>query len=244
MKRTVFVTMMGLSLMMAVFWGCARGKQVEGEVNFAKMRERMVEEQLVRRGIKDAEVLRAMRTVERHLFVPEAHRGSAYNDYPLPIGEGQTISQPYMVALMTDLLDISKEEKALEVGTGSGYQAAVLSELAKEVYTIEIIEPLGKSADERLKKLGYHNVHVRVGDGYAGWPEKAPFDGIVVTCACPEAPGPLVEQLAEGGKMVIPIGKTLSYQTLVLFEKKKGKLHRMDITGCVFVPLLGEHGYQ
>jgi len=244
MRHPISITILGFFLMAGIFWGCAGGRQGLDEADFAKMREAMVRDQLIVRGIKDPSVLRAMRTVPRHLFVPESERRSAYGDYPLPIGEGQTISQPYMVALMTELLACTKKSKVLEVGTGSGYQAAVLSLIAKEVYTIEIIEPLGKSAAERLQRLGYNNVHVKIGDGYLGWPEKAPFDGIIVTCACPEAPKPLVEQLAEGGRLVIPIGKHLSFQTLVLFIKKGGKLQRKDITGCVFVPLLGEHGFK
>ena len=244
MKNALLATILGFMVMSGLFSGCAGGNQGKDGVEFAKLREKMVKTQLAPRGIKDADVLRAMRTVERHRFVPDAQRSAAYNDYPLPIGEGQTISQPYIVALMTQILAANKDSKVLEVGTGSGYQAAVLAELAKEVYTIEIIESLGKSAEARLKELGYENVHVRVGDGYAGWPEHAPFDGIIVTCACPEAPKPLVSQLAEGGRMVIPVGKNLSYQTLTLFEKKGGILHRKDITGCVFVPLLGPHGWQ
>ena len=245
MKCALPVKIVGLVLMTSVLWGCAGGKQGgDGEESFAEMRKRMVQQQLVPRDIKDPEVLRAMGTVPRHLFVPESQRNAAYRDYPLPIGEGQTISQPFMVGLMTQLLAAGKESRLLEVGTGSGYQAAVLAEIAKEVFSIEILERLGVSARARLKELGYKNVEVKIGDGYAGWPEHAPFDGIVVTCACPEAPGPLVEQLAEGGRMVIPIGERLSYQTLVLFEKRDGRLLKRDITGCVFVPLLGEHGWD
>ncbi len=243
MRRGFILITLGLLVMSGLFSGCAGGNQGKDGVDLAKQREKMVKTQLVPRGIKDADVLRAMRTVERHRFVPEAQRRAAYNDYPLPIGEGQTISQPYIVALMTQILAANKDSKVLEVGTGSGYQAAVLAEIAKEVYTIEIIEALGRSAEARLKELGYENVHVRVGDGYAGWPEHAPFDGVIVTCACREAPKPLVAQLAEGGRMVIPVGRSLSYQTLTLFEKKGGILHRKDITGCVFVPLLGPHGW-
>ena len=244
MRRGLVLITSGFLLMSGLFSGCASGNQGKEGVDFAKLREKMVKTQLVPRGIDDADVLRAMRTVERHLFVPEAQRKSAYRDHPLPIGEGQTISQPYIVALMTQILAAKKDSKVLEVGTGSGYQAAVLAELTKEVFSIEIIESLGKSAEARLKQLGYENVHVRVGDGYAGWPEHAPFDGIIVTCACPSAPKPLVEQLAEGGRMVIPVGGSRSYQTLTLFEKRGGILHRKDITGCVFVPLLGPHGWE
>jgi len=239
-KNALLAITLGFMLMSGLFSGCAGGKQNKDGADY---REKMVKTQLVPRGITDANVLRAMRTVKRHLFVPEAQRSAAYSDYPLPIGEGQTISQPYIVALMTQLLAANKDSRVLEIGTGSGYQAAVLAEIAKEVWTIEIIEALGKSAEARLKELGYENVHVRIGDGYAGWPEHAPFDGIIVTCACREAPQPLVEQLGEGGRMVIPVGGSLSYQTLTLFEKKNGILHKKDITGCVFVPLLGPHGW-
>jgi len=244
MKVLSLFKIAGLLLMLICLWCASACEEKKSGPDYETLRKRMVEEQLVLRGINDPDVLRAMKTVERHKFVPRSHRSSAYGDHPLPIGEGQTISQPYIVALMTQLLQADKDSKVLEVGTGSGYQAAVLSILAKEVYTIEIIESLGKSAAERLKQLGYDNAHVRVGDGYAGWPEEAPFDCIIVTCACPRAPGPLVEQLGEGGRMVIPIGDYLSYQTLTLFEKRKGKLAKRDITGCVFVPLLGEHGYR
>jgi len=243
MRRGVIAITLGFMLMSGLFSGCAGGKQGDNTVDYAKLREKMVKTQLIPRGITDANVLRAMRTVRRHLFVPESQRSAAYSDYPLPIGEGQTISQPYIVALMTQLLSANKDSRVLEVGTGSGYQAAVLAKIAKEVWTIEIIEALGRSAEARLKELGYENVHVRIGDGYAGWPEHAPFDGIIVTCACREAPKPLVAQLGEGGRMVIPIGKSLSYQTLTLFEKKNGILHKKDISGCVFVPLLGPHGW-
>lgn len=243
MRRGLSLITIGLLLLSGLFSGCAGGNQGKNDADFAKLRAKMVKTQLAPRGINDADVLRAMGKVERHRFVPESQQESAYRDYPLPIGEGQTISQPYIVALMTQLLAANKDSKVLEIGTGSGYQAAVLAELAKEVYTIEIIESLGKSAEVRLRELGYENVHVRVGDGYAGWPEHAPFDGVIVTCACREAPEPLVSQLAEGGRMVIPVGSSLSYQTLMLFEKKGGVLQKKDITGCVFVPLLGPHGW-
>jgi len=181
-----------------------------------------------------------MAKVPRHLFVPEAVRAEAYEDHPLPIGYGQTISQPYIVAYMTELLEPRPADKALEVGTGSGYQAAVLGELVKEVYTIEIVEPLGLRARETLRNLGYTNVHVRIGDGYKGWPEAAPFDCIIVTCAPDHVPPPLIEQLREGGRMVIPVGGFLGGQQLVLLKKEGGELIRKATLPVVFVPMTGE----
>jgi protein-L-isoaspartate(D-aspartate) O-methyltransferase len=200
----------------------------------------MVAEQIERRGVKDPRVLEAMRQVPRHEFVPEAERDEAYDDRPLPIGHGQTISQPYIVALMTESLALKGTEKVLEVGTGSGYQAAVLSLLAKEVFTIEIVEPLGKQAAGVLKRLGYTNVTVRVGDGYRGWRDAAPFDAIIVTCAPDAVPEPLVHQLAEGGRMIIPVGPEGKAQQLVLLKKKHGKLHQQEILPVRFVPMTGE----
>lgn len=200
----------------------------------------MVAEQIERRGVKDPRVLEAMRKVPRHEFVPEDERHEAYDDRPLPIGHGQTISQPYIVALMTEALGLKGTEKVLEVGTGSGYQAAVLSGLAKEVFTIEIVEPLGKQAAEVLKRLGYKNVTTRIGDGYRGWREEAPFDAIIVTCAPDAVPEPLVHQLAEGGRMIIPVGPEGKAQQLVLLKKRHGKLHQQEILPVRFVPMTGE----
>ena len=200
----------------------------------------MVAEQIERRGVKDPRVLEAMRKVPRHEFVPEAERDEAYDDRPLPIGHGQTISQPYIVALMTESLGLKGTEKVLEVGTGSGYQAAVLSGLAKAVFTIEIVEPLGKQAAEVLQRLGYKNVSVRVGDGYRGWREEAPFDAIIVTCAPDAVPEPLVHQLAEGGRMIIPVGPEGKAQQLVLLKKRHGKMHQQEILPVRFVPMTGE----
>lgn len=208
----------------------------EGE--FTPQRELMVREQIEARGIKGKSVLRAMRKVKRHLFVPSAYRNLAYTDTPLPIGESQTISQPYIVALMTELLALKGNEKVLEIGTGSGYQAAILAELAKNVYTIEILEPLAIRAKKILKELGYSNVYVRHGDGFLGWPEYAPFDAIIVTCAPKKIPAPLIEQLAEGGRLVIPVGGF--WQDLKLVEKEKGKIVTKDIIPVRFVPMLRE----
>jgi len=204
--------------------------------DYKRERLEMVETQLQRRGIEDERVLDAFRKVERHLFTLERHRYLAYEDQPLPIGEGQTISQPYMVALMTELADITPGEKVLEVGTGSGYQAAILGELAKSVYTIEIVRPLGERAGELLDELGYDNVHVRIGDGYAGWPEAAPFDAILVTAAAPEVPPPLIEQLAEAGRLIIPVGEPDRLQYLTLLRKVNGKLRRERGVPVRFVP--------
>ena len=202
------------------------------------MREKMVETQIKARGVKDPRVLSALLKVERHRFVPEEYLGSAYSDQPLPIGEGQTISQPYIVALMTELLELRGNEKVLEIGTGSGYQAAVLAELAREVYTIEIIEPLALAAKNRLLELGYQNIKVKAGDGYSGWPEAAPFDAIIITCAPDHIPEPLVEQLKEGGRMVLPVGAYA--QELKRIVKRSGKIETTDIIPVVFVPMTGD----
>ena len=206
--------------------------------NFLTERSRMVEEQIARRGVADGLVLAAMRKVPRHEFVPESYRNYAYADEPLPIGEGQTISQPYIVALMTETLNINKDSKVLEIGTGSGYQAAVLAEIAREVYSIEIIEPLAKRASETLERLGYKNVRVRCGDGYRGWPEEAPFDAIIVTAAPSQIPQPLIDQLKIGGRMSIPVGDV--YQELVVVTKREKGVARKDIIPVRFVPMTGE----
>ena len=200
----------------------------------------MVVEQIERRGVKDPRVLAAMRKVPRAEFVPDAVKDEAHDDRPLPIGHGQTISQPYIVAFMTEALALKGDEKVLEIGTGSGYQAAVLGELVREVYSIEIVEPLGQRAAEVLKKLGYANVKTRVGDGYQGWREAAPFDAIIVTCAPEDIPKPLVDQLAEGGRMIIPVGPEGKAQQLVLLRKKGGKLRRQEVLPVRFVPMTGE----
>jgi protein-L-isoaspartate(D-aspartate) O-methyltransferase len=201
----------------------------------------MVKQQIMARGIGDPRVLEAMRKVPRHLFVPEKYRAFSYRDHPLPIGQGQTISQPYIVAFMTEALDLKPDEKVLEIGTGSGYQAAILAELVKEVYTIEIVEKLGKRAQRTLEILGYKNIHVKIGDGYKGWPEKAPFDAVIVTCAPEQIPEALVQQLNDGGRMIIPVGKAGAIQELVRAVKKKGKLKKKEVMRVRFVPMVKGH---
>jgi protein-L-isoaspartate(D-aspartate) O-methyltransferase len=200
----------------------------------------MVATQIAARGIVDPRVLDAMRRVKRHLFVPEPVRAAAYGDHPLPIGHDQTISQPYIVALMTELARVKPGARVLEIGTGSGYQAAVLAVLAKEVYSVEIVEPLAAEADERLARLGYRNVTVRSGDGYRGWPERAPFDAILVTAAPPEIPQPLLDQLAPGGRLVAPVGPERGEQVLVVVERTESGLKRWSVAPVRFVPMTGE----
>jgi len=208
--------------------------------NLDEARRRMVEHDLRGRGIRDEKVLEAMGRIRREEFVDESLREMAYADTPLPIGEGQTISQPYVVALMTEALKLRGREKVLEVGTGSGYQAAVLAELAREVYTIEIRSKLASSAEERLRRLGYENVKVKHGDGYFGWEEHAPFDAIMVTAAVDHVPPPLLTQLKDGGRLILPLGSTSYYQTLTLIEKNGTELKVRQLEGVVFVPLIGE----
>ena len=200
----------------------------------------MVGEQLAApdRGIRDPAVLQAMEKVPRHRFVPREVMGAAYADCPLPIGCGQTISQPYVVAFMTEQLRLQPRDRVLEIGTGSGYQAAILAELAAEVYTIEIVASLAERAQTTLAELGYTNIHVRAGDGYAGWPEAAPFDAIIATCAPESVPPPLVEQLKDGGRMIIPVGPT-NAQELVLLRKKGGRIRRQAVLPVRFVPMTG-----
>jgi len=202
-------------------------------------RNEMVERQIRRRGINDPSVLKAMRKVPRHEFVPREAREYSYEDYPLPIGYNQTISQPYIVAAMTEALKLTPEKKVLEIGTGSGYQAAVLAEIVKNVYSIEIVPELAKRAKEILSQLNYTNVNVRAGDGYIGWPEEAPFDAIIVTCAPDNIPAPLVKQLNEGGSIVIPVGGRFGQQ-LIRVTKKEGKLFSENLMGVIFVPMTGK----
>lgn len=212
-------------------------------MDYEVLRKRMVEEQLIPRGIKNKKVIDAFYKVERHKFIAEDLRASAYADFPVPILEGQTISQPYIVALMTECLELTGQEKVLEIGTGSGYQAAILAELTKEVYSIERFESLSKNTQEILKGLGYSNIKIKVGDGTLGWPEFAPFDRIIVTAATPKVPLPLTEQLKESGKLVLPLGESFS-QVLTVIEKKKNTLESIEVCGCVFVPLVGKYGWQ
>lgn len=206
-------------------------------------RLQMVEEQLRRRGIKDERVLAAMAKVPRHLFVPGGSQAEAYEDRPLPIGAGQTISQPYMVAIMTQSLDLEGKERVLEIGTGSGYQTAILAELSQTVFTIERIASLYEKAEKILLDLGYKNVRCRWGDGSQGWEEEVPFDGIIVTAGAPEIPRTLKSQLADGGRLVIPVGPRYS-QNLLRIIRNGNRFEEEDITGCVFVPLLGEFGWK
>lgn len=205
--------------------------------DWTALREQMVRLQIERRGVRNPAVLKVMRQVERHLFVPESLRRSAYEDHPLPIGHGQTISQPYIVAAMTEMLDPKPEDRALEIGTGSGYQAAVLARLVKHVYTIEVVEPLGRQAQARLAELGYRNVTVRIGDGYEGWPEQAPFDKILLTAAPPDVPQKLIDQLKPGGRLVAPVGT--GWQELVVIDKDaKGRMRRRTEFPVMFVPMV------
>lgn len=200
----------------------------------------MVEHDIKGRGIKDKKVLDAMNKVPRHLFVAESQWSKAYNDHPLPIGEGQTISQPYVVALMTESAGLRGDERVLEIGTGSGYQAAILAEIVKEVYTVEIKRGLYEKVDERLRRLGYKNIKVRHGDGYFGWEAYAPFDVIMVTASANHIPPPLLAQLNEGGRLIIPLGSTVFYQNLTVVKKEKGRHAVKELGGVSFVPMTGE----
>jgi protein-L-isoaspartate(D-aspartate) O-methyltransferase len=222
----------------AAAFAAAAGGCSTGEDAYARRREMMVRTQIATRGISDERVLEAMLSVPRHRFVPGNLRGSAYIDSPLPIERGQTISQPYIVALMTESLRLEPGARVLEIGTGSGYQAAVLAEIADSVFTIEIIPELAATAAALLDSLGYARVKVRAGDGFDGWPEHAPFDGIIVTAAAPSVPQPLVDQLAEGGRLVIPVGD--ERQDLHVYEKRGGRLHLLETLPVRFVPMTGK----
>jgi len=222
---------------LAILLGCAaatNGRAVEADT---ARRERMVREQIEARGVRDKGVLAAMRRVERHRFVPERLRSEAYDDHPLPIGQDQTISQPYIVAAMTEAAALRSGERVLEVGTGSGYQAAVLATIAAEVYTIEILPELGRAAERRLVKLGYRNIHVRIGDGYQGWPEKAPFDAIVVTAAPEQVPRALIQQLKVGGRLVLPVGPQ-DAQELIRITRTADGSKREKLMDVRFVPMV------
>jgi protein-L-isoaspartate(D-aspartate) O-methyltransferase len=212
-------------------------------MKYERQREEMVNHQIKSRGIKDPYVLEALRIVPRHLFVSEALRDQAYGDYPLPIGEQQTISQPYIVAEMTQALELCKNDRVLEIGTGSGYQAAILAEIVFRVYTIERIRALYIQTRNLLDKLHYHNIVMRCSDGTAGWPDESPFDAIIVTAGAPEVPARLLDQLAEGGRMVVPVGNQHSQDLIKIIKDKKG-LQRSNLGGCRFVKLIGAHGWK
>ncbi|MEK6599804.1 MAG: protein-L-isoaspartate(D-aspartate) O-methyltransferase [Deltaproteobacteria bacterium] len=207
---------------------------------YAKKRQIMIEKDIRGRGVTDKKVLDVMGKTPRHLFVEGHLRDAAYEDYPLPIDEGQTISQPYVVALMTEVLQLKPSDRVLEIGTGSGYQAAILAEIVKEVYTIEIRKGLAEKAEKRLKDMGYKNVKVKYGDGYFGWEEYTPFDAIIITAAANHIPPSLIKQLKEGGRLIIPLGSTVYSQTLILAIKEKGELNLQEITSVRFVPMIGE----
>ena len=242
MKKNIIALFLSLFLFLVFFSisnTYAQNAQ-EKALQFKKARKRMIENDLKGRGITDQKVLIAMEKVLRHNFVDKKSRNVAYSDHPLPIDEGQTISQPYVVALMTESLKIKNGENVLEIGTGSGYQAAVLAEITDKVYTIEIRERLVKRAKETLIKEGYENVKAKHGDGYFGWSEYAPFDAIVITAAANHVPTPLLNQLKEGGRLIIPLGSTTYFQTLTLIEKKKGDFLTTHITGVRFVPMTGK----
>jgi protein-L-isoaspartate(D-aspartate) O-methyltransferase len=226
------------ALALVMIWSLFSRDAAPAADDYLGVRERMVREQIEDRGVRDPRVLEAMRTTPRHRFVPDSDANRAYGDYPLPIGEGQTISQPYIVALMTELARPRPGDRALEVGTGSGYQAAVIAPLVKHVYTIELEPELGRRAAQILDELNYENVTTRVGDGYAGWPDEAPFDIVLVTAAPEEIPKPLLEQLAPGGRLVVPVGPSYATQELQLIEKDaNGKLTKRTVSPVRFVPL-------
>jgi protein-L-isoaspartate(D-aspartate) O-methyltransferase len=212
-------------------------------IDLPKARVKMVEEQITSRGVKDSKLIAAMKKIPRHLFVEEALQNQAYTDHPLPIGEKQTISQPYMVALMTEALLLTRKEKVLEIGTGSGYQTAVLAELSEKVFSIERIRPLAIRARKLLYELGYFNVEIKIFDGTFGWKEESPFDAILVTAGSPDIPQPLIDQLATGGRLVIPVGDAF-VQELFRVTKTESGVKKEDLGGCRFVKLIGEYGWK
>ncbi len=233
-KRYLLQTLISVSIFLLTLDACSQN-------SFQEERDQMVSYQIENRGIHNAQVLKAMRKVERHLFVPPDIQKYAYLDRPLPIGYGQTISQPYIVAYMTEILNLKKYEKVLEIGTGSGYQAAILAEVCDSVFTIEVVPELAARAKDILKILDYRGVKVKTGDGYKGWNEYAPFDAIIVTCAPTHVPSMLSDQLREGGRMIIPVGER-HVQHLVMLEKKKGKLRQRNVLPVLFVPMVDEDG--
>jgi len=226
-------------LLVAAITATGCGQQAPTAAEFAAQRQRMVERQLKASGIKDERVLAAMGKVPREAFVPLQSRAASYEDGQLPIGYDQTISQPYIVAFMTEQLRLKPSDRVLEIGTGSGYQAAILAELVSEIYSIEIIEPLTKNAEATLQRLGYKNVHLKIGNGYKGWPDAAPFDAIIVTCAPEKVPQPLIDQMKDGGRVVIPVGERFAQQ-LYLMEKKNGQIKESVTLPVRFVPMAGE----
>jgi protein-L-isoaspartate(D-aspartate) O-methyltransferase len=230
-RRSALAALVALAAVATVGAATAGGPEAE-------LRKEMVDHQIRDRGITGAAVLAAMGQVPRHLFVPEAYRREAYDDKPLPLGWGQTIYQPYLVALMTSLLELGPDDTVLEIGTGSGYHTAVLSRIARKVYSMEIIKPIGEQARDRLARLGYANVEVRIGDGYQGWPEKAPFDAIILTAAPPVIPQPLIDQLKVGGRMVAPVGEY--FQDLLLITKTADGLEKRSVIPVRLVPMTGE----
>jgi protein-L-isoaspartate(D-aspartate) O-methyltransferase len=242
MARSKIISLIVLPLFLFAFsrYPSVEGTHASDAEKTKSQRQRMVQEQIAGRGITDRRVLDAMSKIPRHRFVEESLRRKAYNDHPLPIGEGQTISQPYIVALMTEALELKSTDKVLEIGTGSGYQAAVLAEIVKEVYTIEIRERLKTQASKLLNELGYVNVNTKYADGYFGWEEYAPFDAIIITASANHIPPPLIKQLKEGGRLIIPLGSTLYYQTLTLVTKKNGGPEVRQMGGVAFVPMTGE----
>ncbi len=237
MPKKLFVFLIPISLLF--FFALSLGHSAE-DPKFINARKRMVEKDLRGRDINDPKVLEVMGRIPRHLFVNPSLQSQAYTDHPLPIGEGQTISQPYIVALMTQILEIKPGQRVLEIGTGSGYQAAVLAEMTDQVYSIEIREGLVRRAEERLRSLGYDQVRMKHGDGYFGWEEAAPFDAILITCAANHIPPPLIQQLKEGGRLILPLGSTTYFQTLTLLTKKSGKTEVQHFIGVAFVPMTGQ----
>lgn len=236
-KPLIFILLIFIIFLLIVIYEHDKIDEID---DYIEKRQNMVVSQLKSRDIVDSKVLQAMFTIPRHEFVDEGIRESAYNDYPLPIGEGQTISQPYIVALMTQLLELKGGEKVLEIGTGSGYQAAVLAEIVKEVYTVELYESLSKKSEILLKNLGYKNIYFKIGDGYYGWEEYAPYDAIIVTCAPDHVPPPLLKQIKDdGGRIVIPLGGVWMVQTLMKIEKIEGEVSSKGTMGVRFVPMIG-----
>ena len=232
---------MKLLLILSLALSASCVSQNQSSMDYTNERLDMVNDQIKARGIKDKRVLEAMVKVPRHLFVPEPYTKNAYEDTPLPIGLDQTISQPYIVAFMTEALMLKATDKVLEIGTGSGYQAAILAEICDSVYTIDIFKQLADRAEQTLNKLGYKNIRVKHGDGYQGWPEHAPFDAIIVTCAPSDIPQPLKDQLAEGGRMIIPVGDS-GIQQLILLVRKNGRIMQESVLPVRFVPMINEKG--